>query len=124
MSTMLRQDKCTQDDYVRLFADSAKPLRWLSKTLTGDPELSERVLATGLEQSLKGADRVFRDWMVSWARRLIIKACVEIVQPGALAGSHESYLLLPIAPNPVNRGDLEGLLRLPSELLQERLLQL
>lgn len=81
MGAMLRQDMCTQNDYVRLFADSAEPLRWLCYTLTGDEELSGKVLKAALAQSLKGADCVFRDWMVSWARRLIIQACIALVRP-------------------------------------------
>jgi hypothetical protein len=61
MGAMLQQDRCTQNDYVRLFADSSQPLRWLCHTLTGDEALSEKVLNAAFEQSLKGADRVFRD---------------------------------------------------------------
>jgi DNA-directed RNA polymerase specialized sigma24 family protein len=83
MGARLQQDKCTQNDYVRLFADSAEPLRWLCYTLTGDEELSEKVLDAAFEQSLKGADRVFREWMVSWARRLIIQACIRLMRPTA-----------------------------------------
>src|SRR5262252_5235613 len=81
MAATLQQDRCTQNDYVQLFADSAEPLAWLCYTLTGDKALSEKVLGAALEQSLKGADRVFRDWMVSWARRLIIQACIRHMRP-------------------------------------------
>jgi hypothetical protein len=81
MGAMLQQDRCTQNDYVRLFADSAEPLRWLCYTLTGNEELSEKVLRAAFEQSLKGADCVFRDWMASWARRLIIQACIALMRP-------------------------------------------
>src|SRR4029078_6385716 len=54
MGAMLRQDMCTQNDYVRLFADSAEPLRWLCYTLTGNEELSGKVLKAALAQSLQG----------------------------------------------------------------------
>jgi DNA-directed RNA polymerase specialized sigma24 family protein len=81
MGATLQQDRCTQNDYVRLFTDSAEPLRWLCFTLTGDEELSEKILKAAFEQSLKGADCVFRDWMVSWARRLIVQACIALVRP-------------------------------------------
>jgi DNA-directed RNA polymerase specialized sigma24 family protein len=121
---MLQQDKCTQDDYVKLFASSAEPLRWLSETLTGDEELSERVLAAALEQSLKGADCVFREWMVSWARRLIITSCAEIVKPWNSAGSEEFYPLFPIRLDVVDHDRIEALISLPSDVLQERLLRL
>ena len=81
MGAMLQPDRCTQNDYVRLFADSAEPLRWLCYTLTGDEELSEKVLKAAFEQSLRGADCVFREWMVSWVRRLIIQACIALMRP-------------------------------------------
>ena len=123
MSTIRQQDKCTQNDYIKLFADSAEPLRWLSETLTGNAELSERVLAAAFAQSLKGADCVFREWMVSWARRLIITTCAEIVQPWVLNDSHE-YPLFPIRLDVVDNGRLEALVSLPSAFLQERLLRL
>jgi DNA-directed RNA polymerase specialized sigma24 family protein len=124
METKLQHDRCTQNDYVALFAGSEQSLHWLCYTLTGDEELAERVLEAALEQSLKGADRVFRDWMVSWARRLIIKACAEIVRPWTLTADQESYLLFPMRANTVSRSHVDAVLLQPSELLQERLLQL
>ena len=124
MSAMLRQDRCAPSDYVRLFAESAEPLHWLCYTLTGDEELSGRILSAALEQSLKGAERVFRDWMVSWARRLLIKACTEIVQPWTSPAAHHPYPLLPMRSEGVKREQLGAVLILPSAVLQERLLQL
>ena len=123
MGPMLQQDRCTQNDYVRLFADSAEPLRWLCYTLTGDEELSEKVLRAAFEQSLKGADRVFRDWMVSWARRLIIQACIALVRP--TGHSLEECVCMH------SREDRSGIseqielaLGQPSDMLQQRLLHL
>jgi len=121
---MLPQDKCTQRDYIRLFAGSAEPLHWLCYTLTGDEELSERVLSAALEQSLKGAEGVFRDWMVSWARRLLIKVCAEIMQPWRSPVAHESYPLLPMRLEAVKREELDAVLTLPSTVIRERLLEL
>jgi DNA-directed RNA polymerase specialized sigma24 family protein len=124
MSAMLPQDRCTQSDYVRLFADSAEPLHWLCYTLTGDEELSERVLNAALEQSLKGANSVFREWMVSWARRLLIKFCAEIVQPWKSSAAADRYPLLPMTLEMVKREGLDAELRVPSMKLQESLLHL
>jgi DNA-directed RNA polymerase specialized sigma24 family protein len=122
MGAMLQQDRCTQNDYVRLFADSAEPLQWLCYTLTGDQELSEKVLAAALEQSLKGADRVFRDWMVSWARRLIVQACIRLVRP---TGQSMDECLCRHGRNEDSISDLlEIALSQPSEILQQRLLNL
>ena len=124
MGAMLQQDGCTQNDYVRLFADSAEPLRWLCYSLTGDEELSERVLKAALEQCLKGAERVFRDWMVSWARRLIIRARAEITHPWNSAIAQEGYPVLPMRWDAVSRQRLDAVLSLPLEILQQRLLRL
>jgi DNA-directed RNA polymerase specialized sigma24 family protein len=122
MGTMLQQDRCTQNDYVQLFADSAEPLRWLCYTLTGDKALSEKVLSAAFEQSLKGADRVFRDWMVSWARRLIIQACIRLMRP--TAQSVEECVCIHHRKEDGISELLELALSQPSEVLQQRLLNL
>ena len=122
MGATLQQDRCTQNDYVRLFADSAEPLRWLCYTLTGDRALSEKVLSAAFQQSLKGADRVFREWMVSWARHLIIEACIRLVRP--TGQTMEECVCL----HNKRDGGISDLLELalsqPSEVLQQRLLNL
>jgi DNA-directed RNA polymerase specialized sigma24 family protein len=122
MGTMLQQDRCTQNDYVQLFADSAEPLRWLCYTLTGDKALGEKVLSAAFEQSLKGADRVFRDWMVSWARRLIIQACIRLMRP--TAQSMEECVCIHHRKEDGISELLELALSQPSEVLQQRLLNL
>jgi DNA-directed RNA polymerase specialized sigma24 family protein len=123
MGARLQQDKCTQNDYVRLFADSAEPLRWLCYTLTGDEELSEKVLDAAFEQSLKGADRVFREWMVSWARRLIIQACIRLMRPTG-EGLEECVCLYHKEDGNGISDQLELALTQSSEDLQQRLLHL
>jgi len=122
MEATLQHDRCTQNDYVRLFADSAEPLGWLCYTLTADPALSEKVLAAAFEQSLKGADRVFRDWMVSWARRLIIQACIRLIRP--TGQSMEECVCLHHKRGEGASDLLELALSQPSEILQQRLLNL
>jgi DNA-directed RNA polymerase specialized sigma24 family protein len=123
MGAMLQPDRCTQNDYVRLFADSAEPLRWLCYTLTGDEELSEKVLKAAFEQSLRGADCVFREWMVSWVRRLIIQACIALMRP-------TGYILEECVCLSHREGgggisdQIELALSQPSEVLQQRLLHL
>lgn len=122
MGATLQQDRCTQNDYVRLFADSAEPLQWLCYTLTGDKALSDKVLGAALEQSLKGADRVFRDWMMSWARRLIIQACIRLVRP--TGQSMEECACLHHKKEEGISDLVELALSQPSEVLQQRLLNL
>jgi DNA-directed RNA polymerase specialized sigma24 family protein len=123
MGAMLQQDRCTQNDYIRLFADSAAPLQWLCYTLTGDKALSENVLNAAFEQSLKGADQVFREWMVSWARRLIVQACIRVMRP--TGQSMEECICLQHKENGIRMSDqVELALNQPSEVLQQRLLHL
>ena len=122
MAVTLQQDRCTQNDYVRLFADSAEPLEWLCYTLTGDKALSEKILGAAFERSLQGADRVFRDWMVSWARRLVIQACIRLMRPTGEAT--EECVCLQHKKDSGISDRLELALSQPSELLQQRLLNL
>lgn len=124
MTRNSKNERCTQRDYSRLFAGSAEPLQWLAFTLTGDEELSDRILAAGLEQSLKDAEHVFREWMVSWARRLIIKTCIHAMRPWTSDLAQAAYPLLPVRLDAVSRDRLSGVLNLPSEALQQRLLEL
>ena len=71
-----------------LFASSAERLRWLCFTLTANEELADRAFESALQQSLKGASRVFQQWMASWARRQIIKSCIAIIRPAVLSVAH------------------------------------
>ena len=114
--------KCDDSNLRALFAASKEDLCWLCHTLTGNAELSGQVVEAALEQSLKGANEVFRDWMLSWARRLIIKFCVTTVRPGESAQPQSG--LSPISFGAVNRDQLREVLSLPSAALQEVLLQL
>jgi len=113
-------DRCTEQDYRNLFATSAQELRWLCYTLTGDESLSEKAMDAAMEQSLKGANRVFREWMLSWARRLIIRFCIGAVRPAA----SQNAVFAPLQLKPINTEDVDEILSLPSERLQQELLQI
>jgi DNA-directed RNA polymerase specialized sigma24 family protein len=117
-------DMCGQNDFQRLFEDSASQLHWLCYTLTGDEELTSRVFEAALEQSLKGADGVFREWMLSWARRLTIKVCITLVRPAAVKIVQRPYFSQLMPSGLVSSSDLDDLLSQPSELLQQQVLQL
>jgi hypothetical protein len=73
---MLQTDRCTADDFRRLFASSREEFQRLSYTLTGNLDLAAQSYDLALQESLRSATLVFREWMVRWARRLIVKACV------------------------------------------------
>lgn len=117
-------DMCKQNDFRKLFGSATAQLHWLCYTLTGDEELTSKVLDAALEQSLKGADAVFREWMLSWARRLTIKVCIAIVRPAALNITQRPYFSQLTTLGLVNSRDLGNVLAQPSEELQRNLLQL
>ena len=116
-------DRCTGQDYRNLFATSADELRWLGYTLTGNDSLSEKVMDAALEQSLKGASGVFREWMLSWGRRLIVRFCIGAVRPASDLGqgnhrkSHAEF-------SAVTADEVSAILDLPSDRLQKKLLEL
>ena len=117
-------DRCTENDCRVIFKASAQDLQWLCYTLTGDEELTEKALDAALEQSLKGATQVFRGWMLSWARRLIIKFCITIVRPWNSQLARSAYPLRPMAIDSQNSSHLMRVLNQPSEVLQQGLLRL
>lgn len=123
MTRRLLDDRCTSNDYRRLFAGSAERLRWLCYMLTGNEELSDKLLEAALEQSLQGSDHVFREWMVSWARRLIIRVCIDTMQARLVAVARGAYLLPPMRLDAIDPERLSVVLSLPAEVFQERLLQ-
>jgi DNA-directed RNA polymerase specialized sigma24 family protein len=113
-------DRCSQQDYRDLFSTAAEELRWLCYTLTGDESMSEKAMDAAMEQSLKGANHVFREWMLSWARRLIIRFCIGAVRPAGINQRNCRPFSDRIA---VDAEDISSILKLPSELLQHKLLQ-
>jgi DNA-directed RNA polymerase specialized sigma24 family protein len=123
MTRRFLDERCTSNDYRRLFAGSAERLGWLCYLLTGDEELSEKLLDAALEQSLKGSDHVFREWMVSWARRLIIRVCIDTMRPDLVAMAREAYLLPPMRLDAIDPDRLGEVLSLPAEVFQDRLLE-
>ena len=124
MTRRFLDERCTSNDYRRLFAGSAERLGWLCYLLTGNEELSEKLLDAALEQSLKGADHVFREWMVSWARRLIVRVCIETMRPQIAEVAQAAYLLPPMRLGAIDQERLSPVLSLPADALQERLLEL
>src|SRR5215813_1738741 len=106
MKLKFMNDRCTENDYRTLFATSVEELRWLCYTLTGNDSLSDKAMDAALEQSLKGANRVFREWMLSWARRLIIRFCIGAVRPAA----GQNAVFAPLQLKPINTEDVDEIL--------------
>jgi DNA-directed RNA polymerase specialized sigma24 family protein len=123
MTTNWVHERGTEQDWRGLLASSSEELRWLCYTLTGDKDLSEKAPDAALQQSLKGAGQVFREWMPNWIRRLIIKFCIVSVRP-ADSPAAQRRPPFPVATNFVSREHLERVLSQPSPVLQQKLLRL
>jgi len=124
MTRSLSHERCTSSDYRQLFAGSAERLRWLCYLLTADEELSDQLLDAALEQSLKGSDHVFREWMVSWARRLIIRVCAETMRVQIAATAQSIYTLPPMRLGAIHPERIAQVMNLPAEVFEERVLRL
>lgn len=75
------QDRCTESDYRQLFSAFSSELYELCFILTADEKLAKASFAAARERAVKEASSVFREWMWSWARRQIIKACIAALRP-------------------------------------------
>jgi DNA-directed RNA polymerase specialized sigma24 family protein len=118
---VINQGRYTEDDCRAMFASSTEELRWLCYTLTGDQELTGEVLKAAFEQARKGAGQVFREWMLSWTRRLIVKFCIGKVRPAAHINLYAAHY------SAVGRVDAEQVdlaLSLSPAVLQHKLLRM
>ena len=67
-------------DFCRIFAEDMSGLYLLSFLLTADSAKAEQCFVSGLGDSV-GANRVFKEWARSWARRAIIQNAIRMMQP-------------------------------------------
>ena len=70
----------TNEDFCRLFTNDVKRLYLLSYLLTANHEKAEQCFSAGLEDCLDGLS-VFQEWADAWARRVIIRNAVWLMQP-------------------------------------------
>ena len=76
-------------DLQRIFDEDMNGLYLLSFLLTADHEKAEQCFVSGLEDAVNG-NRVFKEWARSWARRVIIKNAVRVMNPWPVEGSAHS----------------------------------
>lgn len=67
-------------DFCRIFGKDMDRLYLLSLLLTADPQLAEECFVRGLEDAIK-SNRVFKEWVQAWARRMIIQGAIRMIQP-------------------------------------------
>ena len=76
-------------DFQRIFHEDMNGLYLLSSLLTADHEKAEQCFVSGLEDAVNG-NRVFKEWASSWARRVIIKNAVKVINPRPVERSAHS----------------------------------
>ena len=79
----------SSSDFQRIFHEDMNGLYLLSFLLTADHEKAEQCFVSGLGDAVNG-NRVFQEWARSWARRVIIKNAVSVINPRPLEGSAHS----------------------------------
>ena len=70
----------TAADFEQIFTQELSALYLLSFLLTGDREKAEECFVNGIGESAK-ANRVFKEWARSWARRTIIQSAIRLIAP-------------------------------------------
>jgi hypothetical protein len=70
----------TQDEFCRIFAEDENALYLLAYLLTTETLKAEQCVVAGLEDSIQG-NPVFKEWVRSWSKRMIIKNAIQMVSP-------------------------------------------
>ena len=88
LSTTRVQVYATQDEFCRIFAEDENALYLLALLLTADASKAEQCFVAGLDDSIQG-NRVFKEWVRSWSRRMIIKNAIRMIShaPGQVNGA-------------------------------------
>ena len=80
LSTTGVQVYASQDEFCRIFEEDENAIYLLSLLLTADSSKAEQCFVAGLEDSIQG-NRVFKEWVRSWSRRMIIKNAIRMISP-------------------------------------------
>jgi len=86
----------TAEDFRRVFADGWEDLYQLSFMLTGDHEKAKRCFVASRKDCGR-ANRVFKDWACSWAKRTIIQNAIRELKPLSGIASLSLFAALPYA---------------------------
>ncbi len=73
-------DYALPSDFCQAFEAHVDSLYTLSLLLTADHDKADECVVAGLEDCLQG-NPVFREWVQSWARRMVIKNAIRIISP-------------------------------------------
>jgi DNA-directed RNA polymerase specialized sigma24 family protein len=83
----------TREDFIEIFHEDVNELYQLSFLLTGEHEKAEKCVVAGFEDCVH-ENRVFREWVSSWAKRVIVENAIRELKPRpSLPGSPPSATL-------------------------------
>jgi hypothetical protein len=82
MTAHLRIDHATHDDFCKVLEKDMKPLYLLAFLLTANHKESEQCFVSTVENGFK-EQAVFKEWVLPWVKRGLIKNAIEIVSPGS-----------------------------------------
>jgi hypothetical protein len=69
-----------EEALARTFANKRSEMLWLAFLLTGDREMSVEAVVDAMDLSDAG-NPFFRNWMISWSRKLVIAKALSAVEP-------------------------------------------
>jgi hypothetical protein len=115
MVSVKSAEYASSSDFCRIFDQQMDSLYLLSFLLTADREKAEQCFVSGLEDSVSG-NRVFKEWAPAWARRMIIKNALRVMDPQPAGPDRPT--IQPIdrndkSPQP-ERSEIPAILALPS----------
>jgi len=70
----------TCQHFLKIFDEDMQGLYQLSFLLTGDHQKGEKCFVAGMEACAK-ENRVFREWALTWAKRVIVQNAIRELQP-------------------------------------------
>ncbi len=85
-------------DFERIFTEDMTGLYLLSLLLTGDRDKSEECFVAGVGETTS-ANRVFKEFARSWARRTIIQSAIRLAVPWQRSGKGTRS---PVSPRDLN----------------------
>jgi len=117
VQSALRETRyATREDFLKAFDEDLSGLYQLSFLLTGDHQKAEKCFVAGIEDCAT-ANRVFREWTRSWARRVIVEKALRELNPQR-KHSGSSTIATVFSPNeqlsdPIGHFDANSILGLP-----------
>ena len=85
-----RNDYANADDFQSLFLDKMNQLYQLAFLLTGSHAHAHESMISGLETTSR-SNPVFREWALLWAKRVVIKQAIHLVNPFPLQSRVPSF---------------------------------